>query len=127
MLRITQRLRVVADLLVHGRYAGTAVYVALFALLGLSAWSAIARPSSRVIELFAANLAAEVLGLIVTLVLVQRFLDRQERALRLRGSLGALRKSGRALTTMVDTWAELIKAGVERAPESRPPAPQDSV
>ena len=125
MHRFPQRARALADALVHGRHAGHAIYVALFALLGLSAWAALTRDSSRAVELFASNLATEVLGLIVTLVLVNRFLERQERALRLRGSLGALRKSGRALSAMVSAWSELVKGGLERAPEPRPTALHD--
>ena len=115
-------MRVIVDALVNGRHAGHAIYVALLALLGLSAWAALEHGNSRAVDLFAANLATEALGLIVTLVLVHRFLERQERALRLRGSLGALRRSGQALGAMVSVWTELVKGGLERAPEPRPTA-----
>jgi hypothetical protein len=118
--RSFRRLRGVVDEIVNGRHAGRIVYAVLFALLAGSVWAALGRSSSRVVELFASNLATEVLGLIVTLVIVQRFLERQERALRLRGSLGALRKSGRALSAMATAWSELVKGAVERAPEPRP-------
>lgn len=103
-----------------GRGGAQLVYLALTGLLGLSAWAAIRHGDRPLVDLFAGNLAAEALGLIVTLVLVQRYLERQERALRLRGSLGAVRRSGRALARMVDAWTELVKGGLERAPEPRP-------
>ena len=116
--------RIVAliEAIVHGRHAAHAVYVALAGLLGLSAWSALALSGSPAVDLFAADLATEALGLIVTLVLVHRFLERQERALRLRGSLGALRRSGRALGVMAAAWTELVKGSLERAPQPRPTA-----
>ena len=117
---IANRAGAALDALIHGRHAGRLVYVSLVVLLGLSGWAALAYGGTRAVDLFAADLATEVLGLIVTLVLVHRFLERQERALRLRGSLGALRRSGRALSAMVAAWTELVKGSLERAPEPRP-------
>lgn len=118
--RSFHRTRAIVDELVNGRQSGRIVYVVLLALLVGSVWAAVDANASRVVDLFASNLATEVLGLIVTLVIVQRFLERQERALRLRGSLGALRKSGRALSAMATAWSELVKGAVERAPDPRP-------
>ena len=113
------------DAIVYGRHAGHAVYVVLLALLGASVWAALAGGGSRAVDLFAADLATEALGLIVTLVVVHRYLERQERALRLRGSLAALRRSGRALSAMVSVWSELVKGSVARTPESRPAAAEE--
>ena len=114
------RIDTAIDSLIHGRRGAHLVYVALAGLLGVSAWAAIRHGENRVVDLFAANLATEALGLVVTLVLVHRFLERQERALRLRGSLGAVRRAGRALALMVDVWTEMVKGGLERAPEPKP-------
>lgn len=72
------------------------------------------------IERFGPNLATEALGIVITLVVVQRVLDRQDRARKLRGSIGALRKSGDALSTVVRTWGELLKGSLERMPVERP-------
>lgn len=105
-----------------GRRGAHAVYAALAGLLAVSGWAALRHGDVRAVDLFAANLATETLGLIVTLLLVHRYLERQERALRLRGSLGAVRRAGRALAAMVDAWTDLVKGTLERAPE---PAPTD--
>ena len=118
--RAHHRVRAVIDELANGRHSGRIVYAVLLVLLAGSVWAALQEGESRVVDLFASNLATEVLGLIVTLVIVQRFLERQERALRLRGSLGALRKSGRALSAMATAWSELVKGAVERSPDPRP-------
>lgn len=96
------------------------LYVALTCLLALSAWAAWRHGEVRLVRLFAADFATESLGLLVTLALVHRFLERQERALRLRGSLGAVRRSGRALAAMVDAWTDLVKGALVRTPEPRP-------
>ncbi len=103
-----------------GRLGPHSLYAALACLLTVSAWAAVARADLRVVDLFAANLATEVLGLIVTLVLVHRYLERQERALRLHGSMGGVRRAGRALEAMTVAWADLVKGAVTRAPEPLP-------
>lgn len=103
-----------------GRIGPHPLYVALAGLLTVSAWAALAHGDVRVVDLFAANLTAEILGLLVTLVLVQRYLERQERAQRLRGSMGGVRRAGRALEVMASAWAELVKGAAARVPEPRP-------
>ncbi len=82
-------------------------------LLVVSAGSTVAGirwPDSAFGNRFAPNLATEAMSVLVTIAVVRRLLDRQERAQRLRGSVGALRRSGRALAGLVDTWARLVKA-----------------
>jgi hypothetical protein len=61
------------------------------------------------VQRFVPNFASEMIGIIVTLALVQRLLQRQERARRLRGSIGAFRRAGRALSSLAAAWAKLIK------------------
>jgi hypothetical protein len=53
-------------------------------------------------------------------VFVHRFLEQQDRARRLRGSIGALRKASRALTRMADGWGALVKGSLRRMPAERP-------
>lgn len=72
------------------------------------------------VERFGPNLASEAVGILLTLIFVQRFLDRQERVRRLRGSIGALRKGGRALSTLAHAWSALIKGGYRRPPAHPP-------
>jgi hypothetical protein len=69
---------------------------------------------------FAPNVATETMGIILTLALVQRLLQRQERARRLRGSIGAFRRAGRALSGLASAWARMLK-GVWGAASSTPP------
>jgi len=66
-----------------------------------------------IVDRFGANLATETLGILLTVVFVHRFLDLQDRARRLRASVGALRKGSRALDRFVTTWVALLK-GVHR-------------
>lgn len=61
------------------------------------------------VQSFAPGIATEIMGIILTLLLVQRLLQRQERARRLRGSIGAFRRAGRALSSMASAWADVIK------------------
>lgn len=75
------------------------------------------------VDRFGPNLASEAIGILLTLIFVQRFLDRQERLRRLRGSIGALRKGGRALASMAQAWGALIKGGYRKPP----PHPPESV
>ena len=117
---IEGRLRSVAERVTRGRHGTRVVYGVIAGLLVASAWAALRHGGVRAVELFAANLATEAFGLLVTLAVVHRFLEGQERALRLRGSLGAVRRTGRALADMVDAWTTLVKGGLVRAPEPRP-------
>ena len=72
------------------------------------------------VDRFGPNLASEAVGILLTLIFVQRFLDRQERVRRLRGSIGALRKGGRALSSLAHAWGALIKGGYRRPPAHPP-------
>lgn len=82
-------------------------------------------PDLPVVDRFGANLATEALGILLTLVFVQRFFERQERARRLRGSIGALRKGSRALTDLAWTWAELLRSCLRRPPSTPPRSLRD--
>jgi hypothetical protein len=69
---------------------------------------------------FGPELATETLGIILTLVLVQRVLERQERNRRLRASIGALRKARRALAGIASAWADLVKTAQRPDPADMP-------
>ncbi|NIV22027.1 MAG: hypothetical protein GWN54_16180, partial [Gammaproteobacteria bacterium] len=97
---------------------GTLALVALFLSL---AW-----PSNPVVERLAPGFATELMGILVTLVFVQRFLERQERTRRLRTSVGALRRGARALTEMATVWGGLVK-GAARADFDRRPDSLDDL
>lgn len=58
--------------------------------------------------------------MLVTLLVVQRLLERQERARRLRGSVGALRRGSRALSSLAWTWADIVSSSLRRAPATSP-------
>lgn len=77
------------------------------------------------INQLAPNVASESIGILLTLTVVQRLIDRTERWRRLRGSLGALRRSGRALTRFAELWAELVKGALPAAPERAPHGPEE--
>lgn len=68
------------------------------------------------VERFAPGVATDSFGILLTLVFVHRFLERQERSRRLRGSIGALRRGSRALLDMAEAWAELVKGTLPRVP-----------
>jgi hypothetical protein len=93
------------------------VYFVLAAIVVAAAAAAVIFPEQPVIDRFGANLATEALGILLTVVFVQRFLEYQDRARRLRASVGALRKGSRALDRFVTTWISVLK-GVHRP--SRP-------
>ena len=96
------------------------IYLGLGAVAAITAAAALWRGDVPLIERFGANLATEAIGILVTLIVVHRFLERQERARRLRGSIGALRKSGRALSRMAHAWATILK-GCRRTFAGGPP------
>ena len=101
------------------------VYIAFAAIAVGTAVVTVLYPNVDVIDKFGPNLATEAIGILLTLVFVQRFLDRQERIRRMRGSIGALRKGGRALTHMASVWSALVKGGYRRVPQ-HPPESVDS-
>lgn len=68
------------------------------------------------VERFAPGVATDSFGILLTLVFVHRFLERQERSRRLRGSIGALRRGSRSLLEMVEAWSGLVKGTLPRVP-----------
>lgn len=95
------------------------VYAGLLGSAVLATAAALLYPDSAFAERFGPNIATEAMSALVTIAVVRRLLERQERAQRLRGSVGALRRSSRALGAMVDTWASMVKG----ARAFRPPLP----
>jgi hypothetical protein len=77
-------------------------------------------PDSELAQRFGPNLATETFGILITLVFVQRFLERQDRVRRLRSSLGALRRGSRALARLMEAWAVLVKGGLRNPPRYPP-------
>lgn len=61
------------------------------------------------VEHFGPNLATELLGIIITVAFVQRLLQREERARKLRATVGALRKGRTALASQIEVWSRLVK------------------
>lgn len=102
---------------------GTSLRI-LYLLIGgvgvIAAVGTIAYPDAALFREFGANLATESLALVITLAVVRRILDRQERNRRLRASVGALRKAARSLRVVADRWAELVKGSLPRVPAERP-------
>lgn len=88
--------------------------------LAVSAVYAFGATSSDVLRDFAPGLATEVLGILLTLVFVQRILDRRQMADRLRASRGAVRRAEDPLRDLANLWADIIKGGTPRLP-TRPP------
>lgn len=96
------------------------LFIILGAIVVVSAAVSQLAPGSEVAQRFGPNLATEALGILLTLVFVQRFLQRQDRLRRLRSSLGALRRGGRALTRLVEVWGTLVKGGMRNPPRYPP-------
>lgn len=96
------------------------VYLVLAALVLLTTIASVVLREVEWVDRFGPNLSTEVFGILITLVFVHRFLEQQDRARRLRGSIGALRKASRALTRMADGWGALVKGSLRRMPAERP-------
>ena len=79
-----------------------------------------AYPDAPVVRDFGANVATESLAIIVTLAFVRTILERQERARRLRASVGALRKARISMERLVSTWSDLVKGCLPTMPAERP-------
>lgn len=79
-----------------------------------------AYPDAPIVRDFGANVATESLAIIVTLAFVRTILERQERARRLRASLGALRKAKTGLEGLIGTWTDLVKGCLPALPAERP-------
>ena len=69
---------------------------------------------------FAPELATEVLGILITLVFVQRIIDRRAQEDRARASRGGVRRSEDPLRDLSDLWTEIVRGCLERPP-ARPP------
>ncbi len=96
------------------------VYLVLAAIAAATTAASVLLRQVEWIDRFGPNLATEVLCILITLVFVHRFLEQQDRARRLRGSIGALRKGSRALTRMAEAWGALVKGSLRRMPAERP-------
>ncbi|CAN5753655.1 hypothetical protein BH23GEM10_BH23GEM10_01270 [soil metagenome] len=87
----------------------TGAYRLLAVLMLVSIAAALLLPENHLVQQFAPNAATEVFGIIITLAFVQQLLYRQERARRMRSSIGAYRRAGWALTRLVSVWADTVK------------------
>ena len=96
------------------------LYMILGALVLVAAAVSQLMPDSEVTQRFGPGLATETLGILLTLVFVQRFIERQDRVRRLRGSLGAFRRGSRALAQINEAWATLMKGGLRNPPRYPP-------
>lgn len=92
-----------------GEYSLKGAYRLLFALLVVALGAALLWPENPLVDRFAANAATEMFGIIVTLAFVHRLLYRQERARRMRASIGAYRRANWALARLVKLWADVVK------------------
>jgi hypothetical protein len=96
------------------------VFLVLSAIVILATVAEVLFREIDLVDRFAPNIATESLGILLVLIFVQRYLERQERSQRLRGSIGGLRKASRALQRLIDTWATLVKGTLPRTPEPLP-------
>ena len=85
------------------------IYAVLGAALVLTLGVSLFYDEGAVVQRFAPNLATEIVSIIVTLAFVQRLLERQERARKLRAAVGALRKGRVALAGLIGAWTTLLK------------------
>jgi hypothetical protein len=77
-------------------------------------------PDHPMVNRFGANIATEAAAILVTLVFVHRFLQQQDRARRLRASIGALRRASRGLSRITDGWLALMRGTMPRITGERP-------
>lgn len=96
----------------------------LYTILGVAVVAVVAvtqlMPENEVVQRFGPNLATETLAILLTLVFVQRFIERQDRVRRLRGSLGAFRRGSRAMIRILEAWGTLVKGGLKNPPRYPP-------
>jgi hypothetical protein len=104
----------------HERWGVRSAYWLLLALVALGITLTVRFPENTWIERFGPNFVTDTLGILLTLVFVQRFLDQQDRARRLRASIGGLRKATRALVRVNHMWRMLIKGCLPQPPEIPP-------
>ncbi len=103
-----------------GRGHWPVLYMILGGLVVASAAASQLAPDNEVVQRFGPNLATEALAILLTLVFVQRFLERQDRVRRLKSSLGAFRRGSRALTRLLEVWGVLVKGGLRNPPRYPP-------
>jgi len=96
------------------------VYVVLGSIVVLAVLAQFLLGDIELVDSFAPNVATESMGILLVLIFVHRVLERQERAHRLRGSIGALRKASRALERLARPWCDLVKGSLQRTPEPLP-------
>jgi hypothetical protein len=100
----------------HGEYTLRGAYRLLVTLFVIALGAALLWPENPFVDRFAPNAATEIFGIIITLAFVHRLLYRQERARRVRSSIGAYRRANWALTRLIRTWADVVK-GCHRGDE----------
>lgn len=96
------------------------LYIILGGLVIAAAAVSQLAPDNEVIQRFGPNFATETFAILLTLVFVQRFIERQDRVRRLRSSLGAFRRGSRALTRLLEIWAVMVKGGLRNPPRYPP-------
>lgn len=96
------------------------IYVVLISIVVISVLAEVFFRDVDMVDRFAPNIATESMGILLVVLFVQRYLERQERAQRLRASIGGLRKASRALQRMAEAWAQLVKGTLPREPEPLP-------
>lgn len=74
---------------------------------------------------FGPGIASEVLGIIITLIFVQRILERRQQEERARASRGGVRRAEDPLRDLATLWAEIVKGCLEHLPARPPPTYQD--
>lgn len=96
------------------------VSLLLVAVAVLAAVVTVLYSDVELIRDFGPNVATESLALVLTLAVVRKILERQERGRRLRASLGPLRTARRQLHAITTGWADLVKACLPAQPAERP-------
>lgn len=96
------------------------LYIILGTLVVVAAAVSQLVPDNDVVQRFGPNIATEALAILLTLVFVQRFLERQDRVRRLKSSLGAFRRGSKALTRLTQAWCVLVKGGLRNPPRYPP-------
>lgn len=104
----------------HDRWGVRSAYWLLLALVAFGLTITLRFPENDWVARFGPNFVTDTFGILLTVVFVQRFLDQQDRARRLRASIGGLRKATRALVRVNHMWRMLIKGCLPQPPEIPP-------
>jgi hypothetical protein len=96
------------------------IYIVLIAIVAAAIAVDVLLRDVEFVDRYAPNVATESMGILLVVLFVHRYLERQERSQRLRASIGGLRKASRALQRMAEAWAQLVKGTLPREPESPP-------